>query len=445
MSYTMNCLKNLDLERLGLSGIISQNIKRNRMSSVQIKVTDKDGEPIKGAKISVNQTDSEFKFGCNAFMVNQFDNEKANDAYTEKFKKVFNQAVVPFFWTDDEPEKGKYRFEKGSAPIYRRPPADEVLEWCAKLNIQPKGHNMVWSAGVIGMPKWMPKDKTEMQKAIDDRIRILADRYADKIPVWDVCIEIAGAGGYDELPEEYEVRAHKLAGELFPDCHLILNDCRGFYGRTYRQRRSITYQMAKKIMYAGGRIDGLGIQNHFFFKEEDVLNDDRKMFKPTHIDDKEMLQAEHIMNMLNTYSGLCGSLHISEITIPSYDKTPEKLDVQAKIVENLYRIWFSTESVKSAVWWNLVDGYAFINPANPDWDEDYYGGGLLNRDFSEKPAYKVIDHLVNKEWHTQFDTVSDNAGQTSAEMFHGTYDIMVNGEKFTEQVNKNTSIIKIVL
>ena len=70
---------------------------------------------------------------------------------------------------------------------------------------------------------------------------------------------------------------------------------------------------------------------------------------------------------------------------------------------------------------------------------------MLNRDFSEKPAYKVIDHLVNKEWHTQFDTVSDNAGQTSAEMFHGTYDIMVNGEKFTEQVNKNTSIIKIVL
>lgn len=203
--------------------------------------------------------------------------------------------------------------------------------------------------------------------------------------------------------------------------------------------------MAKKIMYAGGRIDGLGIQNHFFFKEEYVFNDARKEYKPDHIDDRDMLSAEHIMNMLGVYSGLCGCLHISEITIPSYDKTPEKLEVQAKIVENLYRIWFSTESVKSAVWWNLVDGYAFINPANPDWDEDYYGGGLLNRDFSEKPAYKVIDRLVNKEWHTQFDATADSIGQTTADMFHGTYDITVNGAKFTEKVDKGTTIINIRL
>ena len=50
-------------------------------------------------------------------MVNQFDNEEDNNTYTEKFKKVFNQAVVPFYWRDDEPERGKYRFEKGSEPI----------------------------------------------------------------------------------------------------------------------------------------------------------------------------------------------------------------------------------------------------------------------------------------------------------------------------------------
>lgn len=186
-------------------------------------------------------------------------------------------------------------------------------------------------------------------------------------------------------------------------------------------------------MYAGGRIDGIGIQNHLFIKEEAICNDDN-----------EMLQAEHIMDMLDTYSGLCDSLHISEITVPSYDSTPEKLEVQARIVENLYRLWFSTRNVKSIVWWNLVDGFAFVNP-NSDWNEDYYGGGLLNHDFSEKPAYKVIDRLINKEWHTEFDAVSDTAGQATAEMFHGTYDITVNGKKFTEKVDKDTSIIKIVL
>lgn len=430
--YTMECLKNLDLKKIGLYDTVQQNIRRNRMQSVRIKVVSKDGSPINGAKISVKETDGEFKFGCNAFMVNQFESEEQNKTYAEKFKSVFNQAVVPFYWKDDEPEEGKYRFEKGSEPIYRRPPADEVLEWCEKLNIQPKGHNMVWLNNEIGLPEWMPKDKTKMQKCIDDRIRMLAEKYADKIPVWDVCNEVAEAGVYEDMPEDYEVRAHKLADELFPDCHLIYNDYAGFYGGSYRGKRTLTYQLAKKIIQGGGRIDGIGMQNHFFIREENISSDN------------DMLKAEHILDMLNIYSDLADSIHVSEITVPSYDSTPEKLEVQANITENLYRLWFSVKNVKSIVWWNLIDGFAFVNP-NSDWNEDYYGGGLLNHDFSEKPAYKAIKRLINEEWHTEFDSETDESGIVSAEVFKGKYDITVNGKLFKAEVNDKTNTVKITL
>lgn len=431
--YNLECLENLDLERLGLSETVRENTRRNRMSSVQIRVTDEDGKPVKNAKISVKQTDSAFKFGCNAFMVNQFEKKEENELYTEKFKKLFNQAVVPFYWKDDEPERGNYRFEKGSVPIYRRPPADEVIEWCEKLGIQPKGHNMVWLNETIGLPLWMPEDKTKMQKCIDDRIRMLAEKYAEKVPVWDVTNEVANAGCYENMPQDFEVRAHKLADELFPDNHLIYNDYYGYFKPGYSGKRSTTYQIVKKILKSGARIDGVGIQNHLFVREEDISCE------------HDMLNAYHILEMLSIYSNLADSLHISEITVPSYDSTDEKLDVQAKIVENLYRLWFSIKSVKSVVWWNLVDGYAFVNPLNPTWNEDYYGGGLLRHDFSEKPAYKVIDHLVNHEWHTEFDAVSEESGSVCKDMFHGSYCISVNGKEHSFTVDEKTNVINITL
>lgn len=428
--YNMETAKNIDLEALGLSELVKENTKRNRMSTVQLCVTDQDGNPVENANIEVRQTKNAFKFGCNAFMATQFEKEEENKLYDSRFQKIFNQAVVPFYWRDDEPEKGKYRFKKGSPYIYRRPPADDVLDWCERLDIEPKAHNMIWLNRYAGLPKWMPVDKTKMQKAIDDRIKMLADLYADKIPVWDVTNEVSASDKYEVMPADFEVRAHKLADELFPDNHLIFNDYYGFYNDRYKGKRSTPYLFIQKILANGGRIDGIGIQHHLFIKEEDIKNDDDK------------LRAEHFFEMLSLYSALNKDLHISEITVPSYDKTEEKLEVQAKIVENFYRIWFSTKNVKSIVWWNLVDGCAFVNPENPSWSEDYYSGGLLNRDFTEKPAYKVLDKLINQEWKTICSATAKD-GKLTLDMFHGDYEITVNGIKVNTTVKEDTSILKL--
>ena len=235
------------------------------------------------------------------------------------------------------------------------------------------------------------------------------------------------------LQDAVSVFLNDVMRELFPDNHLIYNDYYGYFKPGYSGKRSTTYQIVKKILKSGARIDGVGIQNHLFVREEDISCE------------HDMLNAYHILEMLSIYSNLADSLHISEITVPSYDSTDEKLDVQAKIVENLYRLWFSIKSVKSVVWWNLVDGYAFVNPLNPTLNEDYYGGGLLRHDFSEKPAYKVIDRLVNQEWHTEFDAVSEESGSVCKDMFHGSYCISVNGKEHSFTVDEKTNVINITL
>ena len=424
MSYTTETAKYIDLERNGLSESVNENIRRNRMSSVRIKAVKEDGTPISNAKVEINQTASDFRFGCNAFMINQFDTDEEQEKYDEAFKKLFNQAVVSFYWRDDEPEEGVYRFDKGSSKIYRRPPADESLEWCEKYGIEPKGHNLVWPNRSIGLPQWLPEDKKKIQRKINERIKMIADRYAEKIPVWDVCNEVSDYT-YDYMPEEYDTKAFVLADEFFPDNHLILNDYHSFYDGSFKGKNSPLYQIAQKIRYGGGRIDGIGIQHHLFIKEENINN-------PT-----DQLNAEKILKMARTYSELSDSLHFSEITIPSYDSTEEKLSAQAKIVENFYRLCFSIKTVKSIVWWNLVDGYAYGS-------ETYYGGGLLKHDFTPKPAYDVLDRLINKEWKTNLETATDENGYCTAEVFHGDYNVTINGKTYSAHIGEDTDTVEII-
>ena len=108
-----------------------------RKRALKLMIVAPDGKPVERASIHYKLRRHEFRFGANAFMLNQFRGEEAwkNEVYIEKFTRLFNQAVVPFYWDAYEPERGTFRQEKGSPYIYRRPPADEVVEFCETHNL----------------------------------------------------------------------------------------------------------------------------------------------------------------------------------------------------------------------------------------------------------------------------------------------------------------------
>lgn len=414
MSYLEKWTQNLDLEKNGLSHMVDGNIRRYRTSSARISVKDSDGKPVEGAHIKVEQVSHAFRFGCNAFMAGGFETPEKNAEYEKLFGRVFNQAVIPFYWRDDEPEPGKWRFEKDSPFIYRRPPAESMLEFCARTKTEPKGHNLVWQNPSVGLPEWWPEDKRVCQNLIDHRIRLIASRYADRIPVWDVTNEVIGADGIEKMPRDFDVKAFRLASELFPGNHLILNDFACYFDGKYHAESTALYQQALRIAEAGGRIDGIGMQFHLFVEKE----------KLEHRTDR-MLNAEYMLRMLMVYSQLNHTIHVSEVTVPSYDGAPEFLEAQAKMVESLYKLWFSMEKVGSIVWWNLIDGYAFIDPKNPSWNENSFGGGLLKKNFSPKPAFDTVERLINREWKTRVSGETDCGGNFEFRGFHGTYRVTV--------------------
>ena len=121
-------------------------------------------------------------------------------------------------------------------------------------------------------------------------------------------------------------------------------------------------------------------------------------------------------------------IHISEITIPQAGRGEKGLAIQAIAVRNLYRIWFSHKAVAGITWWNLVDGCSFSGEPQIS--------GLFTRDMRPKPAYDVLNALVNGEWKSK-GTVSAKGGKIAFRGFRGRYRLSwkgVNGKTVSKTV-----------
>ena len=98
--------------------------------------------------------------------------------------------------------------------------------------------------------------------------------------------------------------------------------------------------------------------------------------------------------------------------------------VQAIIMRNLYRAWFSVEKMNGITWWNVVDDCGA--PGEPSIS------GLFTRDMRPKTAYFAMDDLINREWKTRT-AVKTAGGKVSFRGFRGRYRLSWKGADGTEQ------------
>ena len=77
---------------------LDRDIEENRKGAFSLSFTDENGAPLQNVKLKIKQISHEFKFGCNTFYLDQFEDEERRRAYREKFANLFNFAVVPLYW-----------------------------------------------------------------------------------------------------------------------------------------------------------------------------------------------------------------------------------------------------------------------------------------------------------------------------------------------------------
>ena len=396
---------------------VKAGIEANRKGPMTLVFKDADGKILDNVHVKVVQKTHDFKYGADLFMLDEItDSQEKNEAYKEYFAAAFNLATLPFYWRDLEPEPGKPRYAKDSPRIYRRPPPDLCVEWCEAHGIEPKAHCLNYSSFT---PDWARGDIQKEKVLLEKRFRELAERYASRIPMWEVTNETfwgpdCRISNFYQEPDFVEW-SFKAAERHFAANELVINEsnCRIWNDGWFYRSRSPYYMQIERAMLKGARIDSIGMQFHMFHGAdmEMVMSESKTYYDP-----------QRIFDVMDTYAALGKPLQITEITIPAYSNDPGDEETQAEILRELYRIWFSHPAMEAIIYWNLPDGYAWgAEPGDMTVGENIYYGGLCRFDLTPKPAYHVVKDLFGKEWRTDFER--DVGGVFSFRGFKGAYEL----------------------
>ncbi len=252
------------------------------------------------------------------------------------------------------------------------------------------------------------------------RIREIAERYGSRVDSWDVVNESATdyrrwqgekavrgvpcqKSVYGLMPGDYTYKGFQWAQRYLPSsAWLNLND--------YNMEPCF-FKQAKDLAANGCRIDVVGSQMHLFNPAESV--------KIAAGEGPAFLRPEGVAKRFQLLSQAGRPIHLSEITITAPDNSSRGQMVQAIILRNLYRAWFSVERMNGITWWNVVDDCGA--PGEPSIS------GLFTRDMRPKTAYFAMDDLVNREWKTRT-SVAVKDGKVAFRGFRGRYRLTWKGE-----------------
>lgn len=409
---------------------VARGIEENRKGQFRLRFLNEKGEALKGVHVKAKQVRHAFHFGATTFFLGQMETPERNAMYEEKFKNIFNYAVIPLYWDTLEPEKGKPRFEKDAPFISRRPPIDTGVEFCEKNGLDMKGHCLIYNSF---QPDWLSKDNRKIKIEIDERLAAIAERYGNRFEEADVinemltiyknCYKGNGCRNLQITDErDHEKWCFDLCKQHFPHTRLFWNEgMQESFGEHYRGYRSYYYMALREWLNKGAPIEGIGMQFHAFWphrKNQNLYDEVNRVCNPL-----------RLLDVLDCYGEFGLPISLSEVSIPSWHGEGEDEDAQAELVRRLYRLWFSSQACESIVWWNFADDTAFQG-------ENIFHAGLIHRDCTEKKAYRMLDELINKEWHTEVEATAAN-GELRFGGFYGDYEIettTADGKKITKTV-----------
>jgi endo-1,4-beta-xylanase len=401
-----------------------ENIEKFRKGDVSIQFKSRDGKAISNVKVSISQKSHDFLFGCIIFDLIGGENTYKPVLFKERYKKIFNLAVFPFYWPSYEQHQGFTRWQD----------MIPVIEWCKANGITTKGHPLVW-ATESGTPQWLTRYTTaETEELLKSRVINLTSGFSDKIELWDVVNEPInvktwkhkiqnfndtndwGVTDTISLIADYVEKALQWAHKGNPDATLMINEYRTLADIGVRKRYDDLLSELKK---RNAPLSGIGIQAH----------------EPR----QEWFSPVEVWKTFDQYQRFGYPIHITEFHPQSSGVpitgnwrtgswTPE---AQTEFTEQFVKLCFGHPAVVSINWWGFSDRNIWLP-----------GGGLVDEEYNPKPVYKMLDKLINETWKTNVTLQTDNQGIVSFRGFYGEYEISIvtaEGKKinYTVHVNKN--------
>lgn len=389
-------------------------IEQHRKADATVVVVDAAGKPLPGAQVDVEQTRHAFLFGSNIFGWSQPRDEKAQQAYRDRFAELMNYATVPFYWWSYERRQGE--------PSHER--IEEVARWCQAHGILVKGHPLAWNHSDA---RWFPDDLDELHRLQLARIDDCVKRFTGLIDRWDVVNEAALFDKPEVMkaaPKSTSMWQKVGRAELIRECFeraraanpkatLLIND--------YCVDKQYNEVIEQDVDAEGNRLyDVIGIQCH----------QHNAAWAPT-----------KIWRICEDFAKYGVPLHFTEATILSgarawekkgdWPSTPQGEAYQAEKTARFYTLLFSHPAVEAITWWDFSDQGAWQHAPS----------GLLHKDMTPKPAYDELKKLIKGAWWTKTSVQTGTDGMARVRGFLGDYRITVrNGGK--TPVVKEVSLVR---
>jgi len=374
-----------------------ERIERYRTGRFVLHLTDAEGRDLVNTRTRIRLVNHEFRFGCNAFLLNSIRDADLQQRYREAFSRLLNYATLPFYW-------GSYEHAPDET---RERTLEDMARWCKDNGIAVKGHPLVWHEV---FPAWANgmSDEVVLER-LQKRVRSVVGYFRDVIDFWDVVNEATVSSRFDNAvgrwidrrgAAECVARALEWAHEPDPQANLLYNDF----------NISPAFEdLVARLSERNAPLHAIGIQSHMHMGTWPL---------------------ERVWEVCDTYSRFGLPLHFTELTVLSgrlkdrndkdwhrvHDDWPTTTageSAQADYCEKLYRLLFSHPAVEAITWWDLSDYSSWQGaPA-----------GMLRADMSPKPLYDRLYDLIHRQWTTQLEMVTGNGGQITAQGFYGDYAI----------------------
>ena len=378
----------------------------HRKAAACLRLVRADGMPLAGARVTIDQTQHQFLFGCGAFdavalMKTQDAERKAFLAERmRKWQALFNYGTLPFYWGRYEPAEGQTAYAETMA----------AARWLRENGVQVKGHPLCWHTACA--PWLMQYSNEEILRRQIDRIHRDVNAYKGVIALWDVINEVVIMPVFDKYDNAITrvckdkgriglVKAvFAAARESNPDVTLLINDF----------NTSVSYEiLLEGLLEAGVPISAIGIQSHQhqgywgLEKLNDVLARFSRFGLPIHFTENTLVSGEimpaHIVDL-------------NDWQVESWPSTPEGEERQAREMAEMYSVLFAHPLVEAITTWDFNDGCWLKAPS-----------GVVRQDNSEKPAYHALHGLIHGDWETHTEAVTDADGRLTFTGFKGAYSL----------------------
>ena len=339
---------------------------------------------------------NDFYIGA-ALNLNQISGTEPNAiALVEKhFNSITPENILK--WEEVHPEPNRYNFEA----------ADRYVAFGEKRNMHIIGHTLVWFHQT---PDWVFQDESDrplsreaLLERMKDHIFTMMGRYKGRIHGWDVVNEAIMSDGQfrqnkwlEIIGEDYVLKAFEYARQADPDCQLFYNE----YDFEHQSKCEGVIRLIKNLQSKGVRIDGIGIQGHWFLDYPRIEDIESYILALSNLDVKLMI-TELDVGVLPYYP-----LDSKVVDISSFDLETQKKfnpypdilpDSVRKDLANRYAELFSLfhkhrDKFSRVTFWAVHDGQSWRSYLPIRGRTDY--PMLFDRQCKPKLAFDAVVKIV---------------------------------------------------